>query len=170
MLICIDHAQGLVVIPKAASRTIMDAIAVSGLHWAELQARDFEALPDRRAFIREPHERAASAFRMYTMSGSGHGHDLSSFDDFIADICRDHKMDPHVMPQMKLCSPKSVFLPNHIIRWDFDDLARLLRIPREAVPHRNGSWRGTKTIWSDASRALFDEVYADDLKLWRGND
>lgn len=169
MLVCVEHKLGLVVIPKAASRTVMDAIALSGKHWAELQARDFSCLSDRRAFIREPHERAEAAFRMYSVTGSGHGHNLASFDSFIADICRDDKNDPHVMSQMKLCAPKGVLLPNSVIRWDFDDLARVIGISRECMPHRNGDWHSTTVEWTAAVREMFDEAYAEDLQLWKGD-
>jgi|SRR6478609_4663431 len=169
MLVCVEHKLGLVVIPKAASRTVMDAITLSGKNWIELLTREFSCLPDRRAFIREPHDRAEAAFRMYAITGSGHGHDHSSFDSFIANICRDDKNDPHVMSQMKLCAPKGELLPNSVIRWDFKELARVLDIPLACMPHRNAQWGGAKVEWSAAAREMFDEVYAEDLQLWKGN-
>ncbi len=165
MLICVDHAFGVVVIPKVASNTVMNAIRASGKHWGEMCAREFAELPERVALIREPHERAASAYRMYSLTGCGRGHDLSSFQSFVLGVCKRDDNDAHVISQMRLCSPKGEFLPTRLIRWDFEELARTLGVA--AVPHDNPS-RPLDTEWTTQARDLFDDVFASDIKMWIG--
>ena len=51
---------------------------------------------------------------------------------------------------------------NHLIRWDFAELAEVLGV---TVPHVNRTER-EPVIWPAAIRERFAERYAADLKLW----
>jgi hypothetical protein len=156
----IDRRFGLLLIQKCASSAIHNAIAKSGLWHSEITYDQYKELPLRVAFLREPHERVESCFRMYSVTGSSRDHDLSSFSAFVTDTCRDAKGDPHVTSQWKHCSGH----PNKFLCWDFDEMARLLGL--ECIPQYHSSLRSIRTDWSDEARSVFDETFADDIKLW----
>jgi hypothetical protein len=156
----VDHRFGLLLIHKCASSAIHNAVVKSGLWHSEVNLDQFKELPLRVAFLREPHRRIESCYRMYSVTGSSRHHDLSSFSNFVVDVCRDRKGDPHVDHQSKHCSGH----PNKYLCWDFDEMARLLGL--ESIPPYHSSLRSIRTDWSDEARAAFDETFAEDIKLW----
>jgi hypothetical protein len=84
------------------------------------------------------------------------------FDAYVLAACADPS-ERHVVPQSQCCSRNGEWLPTHVIRWDFEELAEILEI--ESTPHENKSVP-RPFQWSDEARELFDRVYAADLELW----
>jgi hypothetical protein len=162
MFIKAGRNLGLALFPKSASSSISNALPHS-----IVDAETFAKLPMRLAFLREPHERIASAYRMLSWVNPGFfRHDLSSFDNFILRICQGECWDdPHVTPQAWLATHNGKFLPNFVVRWDFDKLEEIIGVP---VPHDNAGEQ-LPVEWSEKSRAMFDEVFEEDLKLWGEN-
>jgi hypothetical protein len=169
-LISVEHRLGVVLVPRAASTTVFNAIKSSGKIWTQVrQWEDFYMLEDRVALIREPHKRLESTYRMYHKSGgSGFGHDISSFENFILSICSRHHGDLHAETQVSQCTVEGVFLPQRIIRWDFDELAST--IGTKSVGHHHQTDHSIPTEWTDKALETFDRFYREDMELWNGQE
>lgn len=159
MLVRTRDGIGLVLFPKAATSAVTNALPNG---WSEVSPKVFEPLSQRVAFMRDPYRRAESAYRMF-LAGGNSRHDMASFPAFVRCICQDDKGDPHVMSQMQLCRPTGWFLPTYIVRWDFEELSKIIGVK---IPPSNQS--AVKPVrWSQAARDLFTKTYAEDLALWR---
>jgi hypothetical protein len=163
----IDRKLGLLLIPKCASSAIHNSVAASGLWHSEINVDQFRDMPLRVAFLRDPHKRIESCWRMYSVTGSSRDHDLSDFNSFVRGVCLDTHDDPHVISQWRHCTNDDNFLPNKVLRWDFDEMAKLLGVDR--IPQYHATYLGIKTEWDESVRDLFDQVFAEDLKLWGKN-
>jgi hypothetical protein len=161
MFIKTGSGLGLALFPKSASSSISNAL----VPFSEVSPDVFEKLSVRVAFIREPHERAESAYRMFRRERHNCQHDVTSFARFITSICRRFKDDPHVIPQAWLAMRDGKFMPNRVVRWDFDELEKIIGV---RVPHSNAGER-LPIEWSEKSRDMFDEVFWEDLELWGKN-
>ena len=159
MFIKVGSDLGLALFPKSASSSITNALAP---HFSEVDPHTFKRLRVRVAFMREPHDRAEAAYRMFRRERHCCQHDVSSFNKFIRNICSRHKGDPHVIPQTWLAMYDGEFMPNRVVRWDFDEMSKIIGV---SIPHDN---KGvcTPVRWSAEARRMFDEVYAEDLALW----
>jgi hypothetical protein len=104
-----------------------------------------------------------SAFRMYANQESP-PHPVESFTEFVLHVCA-HGGDGHVRPQSELCSWQGQWLPTHIIRWDFVELASALRL--DSIPHCAPS-EPAPVVWTPEATAAFAETYRADMDLWWG--
>src|SRR5262245_60286064 len=83
--------------PEVRINSDQAALTYFGLAADEIQTDQFKRLPNRYAFIREPHARMASAFRQYFR-----GHNLAhGFARWVIDICSILDLDDELlMPQV----------------------------------------------------------------------
>lgn len=171
MFIKVNEELVLILFPKSGSSSIQKALRVG---WSEISPNIAVQYERRIAFMREPHERAESAYNMFVAEGSSQ-HDISSFDKFILDICKGHKDDPHVMSQSEQCyydkHDAGIFLPTQVIRWDFAQLEAVLALSYKdinfTIPLVNEGV-GKRPVWSEGSRKKFDKVYKKDIAIWEG--
>jgi hypothetical protein len=137
---------GLALSPRAASSSITNALRQP---WSEVDVDYFLTMPTRVMFMREPHERAVSAYKLFKPG--------YSFESWLSGIYQ--CANPHLMQQTDICLPGK---PQRIIRWNFDELSNLLGLP---IPHDNAS-DGSVVTWNDETLELFDHHFAKDLELW----
>jgi hypothetical protein len=151
MMLCeITRELGFCLIYKNASSSVRRARPMRPVSPGE-----FLALPRRVALLREPHDRFESTWRDYRQR-----RDVRlTFGEFaekaLAGGFPFHT--PELVPQVDCCT-----LANHLIRWDFAEIAEVLGV---SVPHVNQTVRES-VIWPAAIRERFAERYAADLELW----
>jgi hypothetical protein len=116
---------------------------------------EFIGLPQRVALLREPHDRFESTWRDYYQR---RGVRLT-FDAFAETAFADRFpfKTPELVPQADYCT-----FANHLIRWDFDELAEVLGV---ALPQVNQT-KHVPVDWPAAIEEKFAERYAADLALW----
>jgi hypothetical protein len=150
MLFEVTKELGFCLIYKNASSSIRTARPMRPLTPGE-----FVALPRRVALLREPHDRFESTWRDYRQRR----HVRLTFEEFaemaLAGGFPFHT--PELVQQVDFCA-----LANHLIRWDFGELAGVLGV---AVEHVNRTER-EPVIWSASIEQRFAERYAADLALW----
>ena len=149
MLCEVTRELGFCLIYRNASSSVRTARPMRPVTPAE-----FVALPRRVAFLREPHDSFESTWRDYRQR-----RDVRlTFGEFaemaFAGALPFHT--PELVPQVNYCG-----LANHLIRWDFAELAEVLGV---AVPHVNRTER-EPVIWPAAIKERFAERYAADLAL-----
>jgi hypothetical protein len=150
MLRQVGKELGLCLIYKNASSSVVMARPMR-----PVTAAEFLALPRRVALLREPQDRFESTWRDYRQR-----RDVRfSFGEFAERALAGGLpfSTPELAPQVDQCAHA-----NHLIRWDFAELARVLGA---AVPHVNRTKREPAT-WPAAIRERFAERYAADLELW----
>ncbi len=150
MLCKVTRELGFCLIYKNASSSVRAARPMRPVSPAE-----FLTLPRRVALLREPHDRFESTWRDYRQR-----RDVRlTFEEFakkaLAGGLPFHT--PELLPQVTYCG-----LANHLIRWDFAELAEVLGV---AVPHVNRTER-EPVIWPAPIKERFAERYAADLELW----
>lgn len=143
-------------IAKNAHRSIVDAIKASGKEWRK---EYWNALPDlpRLVLMREPMDRAYSAYRMFVDDGTI---DI----DFSTFLLNADYTDMHMLPQWDSMRRE---LPNRIVRWDFEVLKDLLGLKDIPKIGTNLLKMGTSSVTVEA-KAKFDSIYSEDIKLWYG--
>jgi hypothetical protein len=151
MLCEVTRELGFCLIYKNASSSVRTARSMRPVTPAE-----FLALPRRVALLREPHDRFESTWRDYRQR-----RDVRlTFEEFaemaFAGAFPFHT--PELVPQLDYCA-----LANHLIRWNFGELAGELGV---AVAHVNRTER-EPVIWPVAIKQRFAERYAADLALWK---
>jgi hypothetical protein len=150
-LLCkVTRELGFCLIYKNASSSVRAARPMRPVTPAE-----FLVLPRRVALLREPHDRFESTWRDYRQR-----RDVRlTFGEFAETaLAGDFPFKtPELVPQVDYCA-----LTNHLIRWDFAELAEVLGV---AVPHVNRTER-EPVIWPAAIKERFAERYAADLALW----
>ncbi len=150
MLRKVTSELGFCLIYKNASSSVRTAQPMRPVTPAE-----FFALPRRVALLREPHDRFESTWRDYRQR-----RDVRvTFGEF-AEAALEGGFPfktPELVAQVDCCA-----LANHLIRWDFVELAEVLGV---AVPHVNRTER-EPVIWPAAIRERFAARYAADLELW----
>jgi hypothetical protein len=151
MVLCkVTRELGFCLIYKNASSSLRAARTMRPVTPAE-----FLKLPRRVALLREPHDRFESTWRDYRQR-----RDVRfTFGEFAETALAGGFpfKTPELVPQVKYCA-----LANHLIRWDFAELAEVLGV---AVPHVNRTER-EPVIWPAAIKERFAERYAADLALW----
>jgi hypothetical protein len=150
MLCEVTRELGFCLIYKNASSSVRTARPMRPVTPAE-----FLALPRRVALLREPHDRFESTWRDYRQRRDVRLTFAEFAETALAGGFPFHT--PELEPQVDYCA-----LANHLIRWDFAELAEVLGV---AVPHINRTER-ERVIWSAAIRERFAERYAADLELW----
>lgn len=150
MLCRITRELGFCLIYKNASSSVRTARPMRPVKPAE-----FLVLPRRVALLREPHDRFESIWRDYRQR---RGVRLT-FEEFAETALVGHFpfKTPELAPQVAYCG-----ITNHLIRWDFAELAEVLGV---AVPHVNRTER-EPVIWPAAIEEQFADRYAADLALW----
>jgi hypothetical protein len=116
---------------------------------------EFLSLPQRVALLREPHDRFESTWRDFRQR-----RDVRlTFAEFAEAALKGSFpfKTPELGRQVDYCA-----LANHLIRWDFAELAEVLGV---AVPHVNRTER-EPVIWPAAISEKFAARYAADLELW----
>jgi hypothetical protein len=150
MLYKVTRELGFCLIYKNASSSVRAARPMRPVKPAE-----FLALPQRVTLLREPHDRFESTWRDYRQR-----RDVRlTFAEFAETALAGHFpfKTPELFPQVAYCG-----LVNHLIRWDFAELAAVLGV---AVPHLNRTER-EPVIWPTALEERFAQRYAADLALW----
>jgi hypothetical protein len=150
MLCKVTRELGFCLIYKNASSSVRAARPMRPVTPAE-----FLILPRRVALLREPHDRFESTWSDYRQR-----RDIRlTFGEFAETALAGHFpfKTPELVPQVAYCA-----LANHLIRWNFAELAEVLGV---AVPHVNRTEREPVT-WPAAIEERFAERYADDLALW----
>ena len=150
MLFKVTRELGFCLIYKNASSSLRAARPMRPVTPAE-----FLALPRRVALLREPHDRFESTWRDYRQR-----RDVRlTFEEFAKTALGGGFpfKTPELVPQVDYCA-----LANHLIRWDFTELAEVLG---GAVPHVNRTER-EPVMWATAIRERFADRYAVDLALW----
>ena len=150
MLCQVTKELGLCLIYKNASSSVRAARPMRPVTPAA-----FLGLLRRVALLREPHDRFESTWRDYRQR-----RDVRlTFGQFAETaLARGFPFNtPELVPQVHYCA-----LANHLIWWDFDELAEVLGV---AVPHVNRTER-EPVIWPAAIKERFAERYAADLELW----
>jgi hypothetical protein len=150
MLCRVTDQLGFCLIYKNASSSVRAAVQMRPVRPGE-----FLALPQRIALLREPHDRFESTWRDYSQR-----RDVRlTFDEFAETALVDGFpfATPELVHQVSYCA-----LANHLIRWDFVQLADVFRV---AIPRVNQTER-EPVIWSAATKERFAEHYAADLALW----
>ena len=150
MLCKVTRELGFCLIYKNASSSVRAARPMRPVTLAE-----FLALPRRVALLREPHDRFESTWRDYRQR-----RDVRlTFREFAETALAGSFpfKSPELAPQVDYAA-----LANHLIRWDFGELAEVLGV---AVPHVNKTER-EPVIWPAAINERFAERYAADLALW----
>jgi hypothetical protein len=150
MLCKVTSELGLCLIYKNASTSMRAARPMR-----PVSAAQFLALPRRVALLREPHQRFESTWRDYRQRRGV----CLTFEAFAetAFAGRFPFRTPELVPQVDYCA-----LANHLIRWDFVELAELLGV---ALPHLIRT-EPEPLIWPEALKQKFAERYAADLALW----
>jgi hypothetical protein len=150
MLCKVTKELGFCLIYKNASSSVRAARPMRPVTPAE-----FLALPSRVALLREPHDRFESTWRDFRQR-----RDVRlTFREF-AEAALEGSF-PFKAPEIESQADYSA-LANHLIRWDFAELAEVLGV---AVPHRNRTER-EPVIWPTVIREKFAARYAADLELW----
>ena len=125
----------------------------------------WNALPTlpRVTLIREPMDRAFSAYRMFWTQGSTD----ASFEDYLNALLNKRRIDDippsdmHIQTQWASMGKKK---PDILIKWDFEQLSETLGL---TFPHDGeGVDLGFPQI-SDATNSLFNEYYKEDYELWK---
>ena len=132
----VDRRFGLQVIQKAGSSAIQNAIVKSVALWySQITEQQFRAMPECYAFIREPHERFISTYRMFRDSaGTPWALDTSHIDDYTREVIHRYKngklKEPHTMSLWMHLIGSTDVPPKglNVIRWDFSKIAELLGI------------------------------------------
>jgi hypothetical protein len=150
MLCKVTRELGFCLIYKNASSSVRTALPMRPVTPAE-----FLALPRRVALLREPHDRFESTWRDYRQRRDVRLPFGEFAETALAGGFPFHT--PELVPQVNYCA-----LANHLIRWDFAELAEVLGV---AVPHVNRTEHDL-VIWPAAIRERFAERYAADLELW----
>jgi hypothetical protein len=150
MLCKVTSELGFCLIYKNASSSVRAARPMRPVTPAE-----FLALPRRVALLREPHDRFEATWRDYRQR---RGVRLT-FSEFAAAAFTDRFpfKTPELLPQVDHCG-----LANHLIRWDFGELAEVVGV---MVPHVNRTAR-EPVGWPAEVKERFAERYAADLALW----
>ena len=117
---------------------------------------EFAACPQRVVMWRDPHQQAESTYRFLPCKGEA----TTSFAEW---ICTRRTDDPHLISQTASVTWPGIFLPNLVLRWDFDAFRELFATG--PIAHLNRS-APAPTEWTDDARAAFEEAYADDLRIW----
>lgn len=159
----IDRRFGLQTIHKCGSSAIQNALPKSGLWFSQIDVEQYMRMKDRYAFVRDPHHRMVSTYRMYVQRGCSWPYDLSGLEPFVLSVCSLNVKDPHTLPQWWHLN-KCGFTPTEIIRWDFKRVADLLGIDK--VEPYNGTVKKQPVEWTDAALAAFKQHYADDIAMW----
>jgi hypothetical protein len=150
MLYEVNRELGFCLIYKNASSSVRTARPMRSVTPAE-----FLALPRRVALLREPHDRFESTWRDYRQR-----RDVElTFEEFAEKALGGGLPfhTPELVPQVDCCA-----FVNHLIRWDFAELAEVLGVP---VPHVNRTHRES-VIWPATITERFAVRYAADLGLW----
>src|SRR5260370_21264244 len=150
MLCKVTRELGFCLIYKNASSSVRAARPMRPVTRAE-----FLALPRRVALLREPHDRFESTWRDYCQRRDFR----LTFPEF-AEAAFEGTFPfktPELVPQVEYSA-----LANHLIRWDFVELAEVLGV---AVPHVNRTEREL-LVRPAAIKEKFAVRYAADLKLW----
>uniref|UniRef100_Q022R1 Sulfotransferase family protein n=1 Tax=Solibacter usitatus (strain Ellin6076) TaxID=234267 RepID=Q022R1_SOLUE len=151
MMLCkVTRELGFCLIYKNASSSVRAARPMRPVTLAE-----FLALPRRVALLREPHDRFESTWRDYRQRRDVRLTFLQ-FAEAALEGCFPFKT-PELVPQVEYSA-----LANHLIRWDFVELAGILGVP---VPHVNQT-EHESVIWPAPVREKFAARYAADLELW----
>ena len=151
MLCKLTSELGLCLIYKNASNSMRTARPMRPVTRA-----DFLALPRRIALLREPHDRFESTWRDFRQR-----RDVRlTFGEFAERaLTRGFPFKtPELNPQVDFCA-----LANHVIRWDFAELAEVLGV---VMPHVNRTER-EPVIWPLAIWERFEKRYSADLALWQ---
>ena len=152
MLWEVTRELGFCLIYKNASSSVLAARPMR-----PVSAAEFLALPRRVALLREPHDRFESTWRDYRQRRDVRL-TFREFAEVAFEGCFPFKT-PELLPQVDYCR-----FANHLIRWDFAELAEVLGV---TVPHVNRTDR-EPVIWPPAITEKFTQRYADDLALWEG--
>jgi hypothetical protein len=152
---------GIVLFPKSASSAISQALRNAGKRCDGVSDEHFASLPQRYSFWREPHERLESAYRQFFRPGGVHDPDRDGFGNWVLRLCADPKLsEQHLVGQAQHLGDAETT----IIRWDFEELARVLGIP--PITRTHVSDHAIPTVWTDQARDAFRLRYWEDFELW----
>lgn len=152
-------------IAKNGHRSVLDAIQASGRPHKKEYWNDLPKLP-RIVLLREPMERAYSAYRMF-LREDALTPDIS-FNDFLGRILKGERVcklsiseDMHLKTQWESMGSA---LPSVIVKWDFERLSKLLGLSN--IPHiGEGQDRPIEALSSETLKA-FRAHYLNDLVLF----
>ena len=185
---CFDQHQALFIhVPKSAGRSVVrglfdvKSVEHAPADWYQQLDPDRFQRYFKFTFVRNPWDRAVSAYTYLANGGSAASeediywskfvNDFDSFDDFMCQwLSADNAM------RNALFTPQVVFLKNIFgqlsmdfvgrfenLQADFNAIAQKLGVERE-LPHLNQSRSNPyQTFYSERSRALVAEVYAEDI-------
>ena len=185
---CFDEHQALFIhIPKSAGRSLVrglfdvKSVEHAPADWYQRLDPDKFSRYYKFTIVRNPWDRAVSAYTYLSNGGSPASSDdalwadfvqrFDSFDDF---VCR--WMNEENIMRNALFTPQAVFLKNlfgqidmdYVGRFeslaaDFDHIARRLGVERE-LPHLNQSRSAAyQDYYSDTSRDIIAQLYQEDI-------
>jgi hypothetical protein len=151
MLCEVTNELGFCLIYKNASSSVRAARPMR-----RVTASEFLTLPRRVALLREPHDRFEATWRDFRQRRSVR----LTFPEFAEAVLTGGLpfATPELLPQVDFCG-----LANHLIRWDFGELAELLDVE---LPHVNQT-RRVSVSWPTGIEERFAKCYAADLALWQ---
>lgn len=185
---CFDQHQALFIhIPKSAGRSVVrglfdvKSVEHAPAEWyQQLDPEKFQRY-FKFTFVRNPWDRAVSAYTYLAKGGSAASEDdrhwaafvnqFDSFDDFVCQW-----MNPENVMRNALFTPQLVFLRDSFgqlnidfvgrfehLQHDFDSVARKLGVNSE-LPHLNQSRSASyHRFYTDRSRKIVADVYAQDI-------
>ena len=188
---CFDQHQALFIhVPKSAGRSVVrgmfdvKSVEHAPADWYQrLDADKFQRY-FKFTFVRNPWDRAVSAYTYLSKGGSAASEEdqqwadfvngFESFDDF---VCR--WMTPENAMRNALFTPQVVFLKDIFgainmdfigrfenLQTDFDTVAQKLGVETQ-LPHLNQSGAQAYTsFYSDRSKAIIADVYAEDVSAF----
>jgi hypothetical protein len=161
LLILTTPSLGLVVSHKAGNSTLWRMAVLRGWRWQQVDAETFKQIPNRVAFIREPHARMESGFR-FLRRWETPPYPCETFEAFVLAACADKAPNDHVSSQDSNCRHEGQLIFNRLLRWDFVAASELFGVD---APHLNAS-APAETEWTPAASEVFARTYAADLALW----
>jgi hypothetical protein len=166
VLLDIGQGTGLIVAGKCGTTSIKSALSLARRPQEVVTSEELlERSSTRVIFLRQPHERLVSAYRMLVRKMLPVPFSKISFQHFAIDVCQNPHGDKHTAPQTADCYHEGTFLPTRVIRWDFDELAEVIGVAW--IDHQNRNKPDAIWInWTDAILEAFDRAFADDLALW----
>ncbi|GHD19813.1 hypothetical protein GCM10007052_28750 [Halioglobus japonicus] len=188
---CFDEHQALFIhVPKSAGRSVVrgmfdiKSVEHAPADWYQLLDPDKYRRYFKFTFVRNPWDRAVSAYTYLQQGGSAASSDDSLWSEFVGNFASFDEfvtqwMTPENVMRNALFTPQIVFLTNRFgqmdmdyvgrfenLHSDFSAIAQKLGVERE-LPHLNQSRsQPYQTFYSEASRQRVAEVYRQDIEAF----
>lgn len=102
---------------------------------------------------------------MYLRDGNKYGFNLESLEAFVDSICDPKAPKDAHTTKSQVQHLNKANLPTILLRWDWDALAEILKVPE--IPRLNKTPR-VELEWTKAARAQYAQRFAKDIALWKG--